>query len=212
MRSIGARVLWPLLAAAALASGKSAAESWSLDRNRSELAVNVFRAGALSPLLHDHHFVAERWSMELQLDPRRPSEASVQVTVDASSLVDHQPKLSEENRAEVRDQVRSPLVLDADRHPSIRFTSERVTVRARDEAGRPTAAEVRGTLELHGRARPLTVPLRLAWTERSLRAEGNLRFLQSDFGIRPFRRALGSIAVKDEVEVELKATAVKGER
>jgi polyisoprenoid-binding protein YceI len=148
--------------------------------------VVVAPAGALKSRLHEHHFFARGLSGEV-----RPDESKVRVEIDAAQLKDETPELSAADRAKVEKTVHGPEVLDAAAHPTIVFESNRL------EGGK-----LFGTLEIRGVKKKVEVPIAV---ERSkggaIHARGALRFKQSDFGIRPMHKALGAIAVKDEVEV-----------
>jgi hypothetical protein len=41
---------------------RAAPRIWHVDTSQSRLVMHVFRKGLLSPVLHDHHFVRERWA------------------------------------------------------------------------------------------------------------------------------------------------------
>lgn len=177
---------------------------------RSTLVVNVYRAGAFSPLLHDHHFVPQRWTATARVDPRDPSAVALEVVVDAQSLRDRQPALSANQRRQVERQVRSPTVLDATRFPVIRFSADRLELETWNPSTGALEGEVSGRLSLHGVERPLEVPVRGSLHGDRLQVEGRVAFLQTQFGIEPYRQLLGSIAVEDEVDVEFRIEARPG--
>jgi len=201
------RVL-PALATAILAvlatwsAGGTAPRIWRVDVAQSRLVVHVFRKGLLSPVLHDHHFVPERWSAAVTFDPDRPHQAEVQVTVAADSLRDRQPQLSPSDIQTVEGQARGPKVLDADRYPAIRFTADHLEIPPSAAGAASAEGVLAGVLDLHGRTQAVRVPIRVRWTGDSLDAEGEVSFMQSDFGIEPYHALLGAIAVQDRVSVE----------
>ena len=198
----------PTLAAAALAilatgsPGGAAPRVWRVEMAQSRLVVHVFRKGLLSPVLHDHHFVPERWSASVMFDSDRPQQAEVRVTVAADSLRDRQPQLSPSDIQTVEGQARGPKVLDADRYPAIRFTADRLEMPPSAAGAAVAEGVLVGALDLHGRTRAVRVPVRVRWTGDSLDAEGEVSFMQSDFGIEPYHALLGAIAVQDRVSVE----------
>jgi len=103
--------------------------------------------------------------------------------------------LSADDRAKVEENLAKD-VLHVRKHPTIRFESRRVE---RTDAG----ARVSGELTLHGVTRPLTVQARRegdAWV-----VETTLH--QPDWGIKPFRAALGALKVKPDVRVRLRVPA-----
>lgn len=200
------------LASAALALWMSAGgalaatATWPIDTSKSEVVVHVFRAGALSPSLHNHAFVPEHWSGNLAFDPQAPERSSVEVSLDAASLRDQEPELSAKDRATVEQQVHSPRILDTQRYPDIRFTADRLEDLHRLDAQHIQGVLI-GSLELHGQKQPLRIPIEATWGSQGLDATGNVSFLQSEFGISPYKKFLGAIAVQDRVRVDLKIHA-----
>jgi polyisoprenoid-binding protein YceI len=190
----------PLLGRAARAEE----HRFRLDPAASRIAVHVWKRGAFSAFLHDHDFVPSvgGWRGELTLDPERPELARVDMWFDAGGLLDTQQKISAADRAKVAGQVRGPQVLDASRFPSIRFAAGRFEPSPRQPvAGGTIDGTLIGTLSLHGRAREVRVPLRAAVDASGVRAAGEVRIRQSDFGITPYRRAGGALGIEDEVLV-----------
>ena len=186
------------------------AETWTVDPARSELVIHVHRKGLLSPFLHDHHFVPTAWTANARFDPARPEAAHVRVVVDASSLRDRQPKLSAQDRLEVEGQGRGPDVLDAESYPEVEFTADRLEITPEpSQDPNVVRGQLVGSLRLHGRARPLRVPVVARWSSGWLRVNGNASLAQSAFGIEPYKTALGAIAVHDRVDVEFSLHAVR---
>ncbi len=180
-----------------------------MDAARSRLTVKVPPAGLLASTLHTHLFQPEKWSGEIALDRDHPDRVRVVIRVAADSLRDRQPKLSARDTAKVEKQARDAEILDAARFPEVLF-----------EAGRLEAAELpsgvagefrgrlAGTLTLHGQSRPLQVPIQGRLAGDRLEANATMTFKQSDFGIKPYSTALGTIAVRDEISVEIALVAV----
>ena len=59
-----------------------------------------------------------------------------------------------------------------------------------------------GELSLHGATRPLDVSFHAHPDAPNFRVRGSVRFRQTDFGMKPFSTAGGSIGVDDEIEVD----------
>ncbi len=195
-----------LLAASLPSGGQAHASStrWTADRDRSRITVHVLKRGLLSGVAHDHHFVAGTWRATATLDGGGAGEARVEVVIAADSLRDQQAALSAGDRAKVDRQAAGSDVLDARRYPEIRFLSKGLDM----EPGTSLQAEgglrgtLVGTLSLHGRDRPVSVPVTASREGDAWRARGAITFKQSDFGIHPYSAALGTIAVHDEVKLE----------
>ena len=177
MRSFALQVLVFLPAALAAGAGRAGAvELLRADPAASALAIHVAKSGVLSGVSHEHHFVPQSWQAEARFDPARPAATEVWVVVDAGSLHDREGRLNAASRAEVKDlRVPGPGALEG---------------------------VLRGELALHGVHRPVEVPFRARVERGGFRVTGSARFLQSDFGIRPYSTALGTIGVDDLVSVE----------
>jgi len=189
--------------------GQGVSGEWSIDTARSRLTVKVLPAGLLASALHPHFFQPESWSGEIALDPNRPGGVRVEVRIASDSLRDHQPKLSAKDIARVEGQTRGADILDAARFPKILFEAGQL-----DSASLPSGAEgdfrgtLAGTLTLHGQSRPVSIPIRGRVTAERLEADASVTFRQSDFGIKPYKTGLGTIAVRDEITVEIALVAV----
>lgn len=181
---------------------RAAMATWPIDTERSKVVVHVFRAGALSPRLHDHAFVPERWSGHVRFDPQAPERSAVDVTFDATSLRDEQSELSDQDKAKVEQQVRGPDILDVERYPDIRLTADRLED-VQHVGSQHIKGVLVGTLELHGRKQPLRIPIEARWGSQGLDGTGSISFLQSEYGIKPYKKLLGAIAVQDRVRVDL---------
>ena len=189
-----------------LAQGTPA--DWIADTAQSQLTVNVLPAGLFSSALHTHHFQPEDWKAEVVWDPSHPERARVVVEIAAGSLRDRQPRLSTKDIAKVEGQTRGSEVLDAARYPRILFEAGQLEARElRSDSGefRGTLA---GTLTLHGRSRPLRFLFEGRVSNDRLEARAEITFKQSDFGIKPYSTALGTIAVRDEVIIHITLVAV----
>ncbi len=184
-------------------TARASPAGWTARLEKSRIVVHVFKKGLLSGVAHDHHFVAGDWRVTARFDATHPADARFEVVIAAGSLRDRQPELSKEDREKVDRQAAGEGVLDARRYPEIRFISKeavRVAAPAPTEGG--IEGEISGSLSLHGREHPLSVPVHAAREGDGWRARGSVRFKQSDFGIEPYSGFLGTIAVRDEVEVE----------
>jgi polyisoprenoid-binding protein YceI len=182
--------------------------NWRIDTARSSLSVRAQRAGLLSPVLHDHDFRPDVWSGTIRLDltgAGDPPRAQVEVSVTTASLEDHEPGLSPADRTKVHEQLVGPTILDAQRFGQIVFRANRLEdVRRADHSFEGTLV---GVLTLHGQGRAVRVPISTTWTADTLKASGRFAIRQSDFGIRPFSSHLGTVAVRDELTIELRLVA-----
>jgi polyisoprenoid-binding protein YceI len=86
--------------------------------------------------------------------------------------------------------------LDADRFPQIRFQSD--DIEKTDDGYRLT-----GTLEIHNEARRRVIDLRIEDLGNTWRLSCEADVRQSEFGVKPYSRLMGSIAVADDVTVAI---------
>ena len=203
-----------LAASAPLLLGQTPPTDWKVVPAESRVTVSVFPAGVLSGALHTHFFRPAEWNGRIAWEVTDPAAVRVEVRFAAASLKDHQEKLSAKDIAKVESQTRSPRILDSEKYPEIVFEGRQLEAARLPEAGAGEfRATLAGTLTLHGATKPLRLPIQGRVSDSRLEARGTATFKQSDFGIKPYSTALGSIAVKDEVRVEIELVAVpaKGE-
>jgi polyisoprenoid-binding protein YceI len=170
-----------------------------VDTSASTLTVHVYPGGLFSPALHEHYFVPTKWRGQVCFPRSSIRQVTVDIRVAADALEDRQRALSEEDRRTVQRQVRED-VLQAAQHPEIRSAAEHFEI---ESSGHERASGVlRGHLSLRGRRQAVDVPVQVVWSGDRLRVTGDIRFKQSDFGIEPYSRFLGTVGVKDELRVE----------
>lgn len=171
-----------------------------LDPGRSWVRVWSRKAGLLARLAHDLCLESRAAAIEVQQDGRA-LEVRVAVPVTSLRVLGQvhpdgriQP-LKPGDHQEIEGNLRGPRVLQADRHPEVRF-SGRGTLPAA-----PGPFELDGRLELCGQTRPIRLPARVFQDPEGLRVEGQVELSQRSFGIEPFSALMGALKVKDEVAV-----------
>lgn len=216
MQNARSRILIAAIPVALLCSSVASAGAWTFEVNppESSLVLRIFKAGIAKRLAHDHVIRATELSGTVEMEPERPSDGSIVVTVDATSLKADEADLRErfelktmkdESRREIQQTMEGEGQLHVARFPEIRFESSRIEPMGDDRY------RVSGELTLHGTTRPVTFEARARIDEEAgtLRGETSFRFLQSDYGIEPYRAAFGAVQNRDEVElrVDLVATS-----
>jgi polyisoprenoid-binding protein YceI len=181
----------PAAALLFLLAGSTAAApaTREMDVARSTLTVRVFKAGLFSAFGHNHEIQAPIARGAFDESAELPS---VELQVDARRLEAVDPDLSAKDRAQVRQTMLGPTVLDSGRFPEIRFRSLRV-----EKAG-AGKWRVHGDLTLHGETRPVTAEV----SGGPGHYRGSAAVRQTDFGIQPVSAGGGTIKVKNEVRVE----------
>jgi hypothetical protein len=166
----------------------------NFDATSADCFVFTFKEGLLSPVAHDLKLrvsrfelrIAETLSIEARFDA-----ASLRVVAAVKHGCDDPGALSSKDIADIESNIATD-VLQPMRYPHIRFVSSHVEPRAE-------GFEVRGTLSIKERSRPLT--LRANKHGARLVAEASL--LQPDFGIKPFSAMLGALRIKPEIRVRI---------
>jgi len=165
------------------------------DASTAACLIFTYREGLLSAVAHDLQIRVQSfavtldddaWRLDARFDPRSLRVVGV--------MRDGRVHPDELRAGDVRtiEQTIVDEVLEADRHPEVRFTSTAAVARGDELA-------VDGALTLHGETRPLTVPVRReagGWV-------AEVRLHQPDFGIRPYRAMLGTLRVRADVLVRL---------
>ena len=157
----------------------------------------TFRDGFAAQAGHDLTIEAARWSGELVVgDDLTP--ASLEVEVDMGSLVVTEgtgglKPLTDRDKREIA--VTARKVLTADRHPEATFSAMSF-----EPAGSGGGGVITGTLTLAGRSRPMRMTVSQPHPGE-YRATASVA--QTDFGIKPYTAFLGSLKVRDAVDVQV---------
>jgi polyisoprenoid-binding protein YceI len=167
---------------------------------QSRFEVEVGRSGAFGFLGHDHLIRARAFRGRAVYRPAAPSRSQVEVVVRADSL----EVLTPHDTAEIRKvtEVMRGQVLQAGRHPEIRFISHDVTP---GEHG----FRVRGDLTITGVTRGIVVDVEATAGGDTLRAQGRFAVKQTDFGLTPVRAGGGTVRVADRVVITLDVVALR---
>lgn len=213
-------ILLPTLVGGALGQGPARASGadsavFSLSRE-SVLEVHAGKTGLLSGFGHEHRVRAHAFSGTVVYFPGDPGRSRVSVTVLTESL----RVVPEADSADIPEITRTmrEKTLQVDSFPEIRFVSTSVTPLppapspaggAGERGAEPSVFRVAGGLTMVGVTRPVSVDMTLQVAGDTLRTEGSLVVKQTDFGIRPFSKALGMVKVKNEVRFELRVVGVR---
>jgi hypothetical protein len=175
---------------------------YRIDSAQSLITVVVRRGGALARLGHDHvvasrtleGFVAPdagRADFQFRLDQMSVDEAPLRT----AAGLDTQPTADAIAGTRVNMLTK---VLEAERFPLVLLHVERTDA----------PDTLRLTVTLHGVARSYAVPTRIARTGDTLTATGDLRLLQTEFGITPMSVMGGAISVLDPMELHFSIVAL----
>lgn len=205
MRSLAGSLV---IVSVALATAATAAPAdYTIDAAQSKIEVHTKKAGLLSRLGHTHHILATRLEGTVHADAEKIDASKLDLTVQAPSLTVADTGLSQKDRNAVQSNMQGAQVLDVARFPTIRFRTESVN----GEAAGPSTWTVvlTGPLSLHGVEKPLKLKTDVVVDGDRLTATGEVKLSQREFGIKPFRAALGAVGVADGVTVTFRIVAHK---
>ncbi len=171
----------------------------SFDALTAECLVFTFKAGWASAIGHDLKLRVESFTVDFD-----PTSGDLEARFDAGSIryvcaVQHGREeagaLSRRDRRKVEEAIVSD-VLDARRHPEIRFAARGVW----PESGRfVVVMNHHGELTLRGRTEPLRVEVET--TDDGWRAHAVVH--QPRWGIEPYKAMLGALRIQPDVDVHL---------
>ncbi|MGH9803039.1 MAG: YceI family protein [Blastocatellia bacterium] len=192
-----------LLAAAAKPQNKS--RTYTIVAGESSFWVFVPKTGLLSGLAHDHEIGVKSFTGKIVVPEAGASGGSLELDVDATSLAVLDKKPSEEDKKKIYNSMHNE-VLESAKHPKINFKS--VSVGDLKQTGADGYSfTLNGDLTLHGVTKRIAMPVSLTINAQQLRAVGKYTLLQTDFGIKPYSAAGGTIKVKNEITVNFNIVA-----
>ncbi len=163
----------------------------------SKFAVQAFAEGLFSAFGHDPVIHIRDFAGEVQFVPGTFANASLRITVDPNSLAVSN-EVKEKDRLEIERTMREE-VLETSQHKEIVFQSSNISVNRLAE-GR-CRVRIIGDLTLHGvTQKNLWISAEATVKDDSLRAQGEFSLKQTDFGIKPYSAASGTIKLKNELK------------
>ncbi len=170
---------------------------YRLDPAASTFTVQAFAEGLLSAFGHDPVIGIKAFQGEAEFVPGTFENASLQLTIKASSLMVVND-VKEKDRQEIERTMRDE-VLEVGRYPEIVFQSNNISLSRLGE-GR-YRARVIGDLTLHGvTQKNIWVSGEVTVTTDGLQAKGDFALKQTDYKIKLVSVAGGTLKIKNEVK------------
>lgn len=213
---------WPALGLALFGATAAAAQApadstvYRLDP-ASVLEVHAGKSGLLAGFGHEHRVRAHAFSGTVVYFPAEPARSRVTITVLTDSLL----VVPEADSADIPKITRAMRTetLRVDSFPEMSFISTSIvplpapppprTPGSGERGAVPSGVRVTGELTMVGRTRTVSIDLTLEVAADTLRAEGAFVVRQTDFGIKPYSKALGMVKVKNDVRIELRVVATR---
>ncbi|MFZ0419263.1 MAG: YceI family protein [Candidatus Sulfotelmatobacter sp.] len=188
------RTLFALAVALILTLSAAAQDTWQLDPPHSSAQFSVRHLGVSTV-----RGAFTKVSGTVQYDPANPGKSSIQATIETASV---------DTRVEMRDNdLRSPRFLDAQKYPTITFTSKKV------EAAAAGQLKVTGDLSIHGITKEvvldvdgLAAPIKDPMGKDRMRmgASATTKINRNDFGVSGLPGLVG-----DDITITLDVEMVK---
>jgi polyisoprenoid-binding protein YceI len=184
---------------------QSRARTYTIVPSESSFRVFVGKTGLFSALAHDHDMGVKSFNGRVVVPEVGTGGGSLEMEVDATSLEVLDTKPSESDKKKIFDSMHNE-VLQSAKYPKITFKS--VSVGDVKQAGNDAYSfVVNGDLTLRGVTKRIAVPVAATITPQQIRATGKYTLKQTDYGIKPYSAAGGTIKVKDEVVVNFNIVA-----
>lgn len=190
-------------ATAQSAPAKAKPRSYEITAAQSRIVVVLTQEGLIARRYANHRVEVREFAGRIEV---APDETNVRVAVkaEAKSLVNVDEAMSEFERREFQAILNNSVVESA-KFPQITFASLSVSDLKRKGATRTFT--LAGELTLHGVTRRISFPVTVAFGDDDLRATGEAKLRQSDFGMKPYAGGMGLIRIGDEVRVTLNVVA-----
>jgi polyisoprenoid-binding protein YceI len=104
-------------------------------------------------------------------------------------------------RKKVNENMRGPEILDVKQYPEARLERATLTPTGKTSSRKLPEFLLEGDFTLHSTTRRIKAVCDLEQKEGWHRVRGTFKILQSDFGIKPFRKMLGAVGIKDELVI-----------
>ena len=197
-------ILFVALLMVASVGAQSKSRTYTIVTGESSFWVFVEKSGLFSGLAHDHEIGIKTFSGRVVVPEAGASGGSLELDVNAQSLTVLDKKPSEEDKKKIYNSMHNE-VLESAKYQKITFKS--ASVSNLKQTGDGYSFILNGDLTLHGVTKRIAVPVSATITPQQLRAKGQYTLRQTDFGIKPYSAAGGTVKVKNEVVVHFDIVA-----
>jgi polyisoprenoid-binding protein YceI len=173
-----------------------ASVSYVLAVKSSQLTVQAFAEGLAGVADHRPRFSFRDFSGDIEFDQDKLSGGSLHLAAKTRSL-DIMDEVTQRDRRAI-ERVMFDEVLHPEIFPEVVFRSSHVVCRLLGESR--YCADITGTVSLHGTTHPHSMQAQLVLSSGSLRAYGEFRLRQTDYGLTIASVAGGILRIKDELK------------
>jgi polyisoprenoid-binding protein YceI len=169
---------------------------FAIDARASLFTVQAFASGIVAVVAHSPKFAIRDVVGNMEFVPGNMQKASIQLTINISSL-EIMDEVTSADRREI-ERIMFDEVLEKTIYPRVEYKSSRVTASKTSE--NMYQVNVAGDLTLHGITRGMGLDAQVVAGEDTLRAQGSFSVIQSDYGLKVASIAGGTLKLKDELK------------
>jgi polyisoprenoid-binding protein YceI len=171
---------------------------YTMDLASSQIMVQLTHEGLIAKLRPRNEVAVKNFNGKIQVAQDNESDIAVVLESEVSSLTNVDKDMSEFERKEFHNILHN-VVLESEKFPTIKFASVSVTDVQEANGGRTFT--LNGDLTIREVTRRVAVPVNVTIRDQELRATGEGRIKQSEFGIKPYTGGFGAIKIADEVKI-----------
>jgi polyisoprenoid-binding protein YceI len=171
---------------------------YTIDMANSRITAQLTQEGFLAKLRPRNEVLVKSFNGKIQVSAKDESDIAVVLESEVRSMTNVDKDMSDFERKEFHNILHN-VVLESEKFPTIKFASISVTDVQPSDDGRNFT--LNGDLTIREVTRRVAVPVSVTVGNQELRATGEGRFKQSEFGIKPYVGGLGAIKIADELKI-----------
>jgi polyisoprenoid-binding protein YceI len=183
---------------------KPQSRAYTIDLSQSLVAATLTQEGFIARRYPTHRIEVKNFSGRITMSAKDENQVAVEVEAETKSLTNVDQGMSDFERKEFHA-ILNDTVLESDKFPKINFAS--VSINDVQKSGDARSFTLNGDLTLRGVTRRVSFPVKVTMSGEELRATGEAKLKQSDFGIQPYSGKLGMIKIGDEVKINFSIVA-----
>jgi polyisoprenoid-binding protein YceI len=177
---------------------------YTIELPQSKVTATLTQEGFISRKYPVHRVEVRNFAGKVEVSGKDESQVAVEVDAEAKSLTNVDENMSDFERKEFHSVINNQ-VLESDKYPKIKFVS--VSVSEPRKSGDTRNFTLNGDLTLRNVTKRVSFPVSVTFSNDQLRATGEAKFKQTDFGITPYSGKLGMIKIGDEVKINFTIVA-----
>jgi polyisoprenoid-binding protein YceI len=172
-------------------------QKYHLDPSQGEFLVKTGSGGVFGAFGHKHTISIRNFSGTLQFDPAHLENSSLEMNIQADQLEVVPSKKDDKDKPKIEKEMREN-VLEVAEYPEIHFKS--TSISAKKLTPDNYEVKIMGDLTLHGVTRNIPINAKVTMLENEVKAKGDFSLLQTDYKIKPYSAAGGTVKVKNKLD------------